>query len=124
MKLYVDTYIKNILHESWCENFILHLCNIISQILSASTPNVLKEIVTENFKLLIDSGITKPCANITLDDKVPIVQSIALDKVILKTLGELEQFKDGLQSLGVGREITKHGEILQDFFCEKKRTQS
>ncbi len=77
--------------------------------------------MTENFELLIDSGITKPCANITLDDKVPIVQSIALDKVILKTLGELEQFKDGLQSLGVGREITKHGEIIQDFFCEKKK---
>ena len=57
----------------------------------------------ENCELLIDAGVAKPCANITLDDKVAVVQSVALEKVILRSLGELTQFRDGLQCLGVGK---------------------
>ena len=86
--------------------------------MSANTQDSLKEVVTENFELLVDSGITKPCANITLEDKVPVVQTVALEKVILRTLGELTQFKDGLQCLDVGKEIICHSEILQEFFVK------
>ena len=56
----------------------------------------------------------------TLDDKIAIVQSVALQKVILNTLGELVQFKDGLHCLGVGHEIAKHGELLQQFISKAK----
>ena len=93
---------------------------LLKQILSASTPDSLKETVVENFELLMDSGVTKPCANITLGDKVAIVRSVALQRVILRTLGELTQFRDGLQCLGVGKEIAEHREILQEFYVKTK----
>ena len=59
--------------------------------------------MVENFELLMDSGVTKPCANITLGDKVAVVHFVALQRVIVRTPGELTQFRDGLQCLGVGK---------------------
>ena len=43
---------------------------------------------------------------------------MALQKVILNTLGELAQFKEGLHCLGVGHEIAQHGELLQQFYIK------
>ena len=36
--------------------------------------------------------------------------------MILRSLGELTQFRDGLQCLGVGKAIADHGQILQEFY--------
>ena len=52
--------------------------------------------------------------NITLDDKVA-VQSVALEKVILRSLGELTQFRDGLQCLGVGKAIATTDKFFKNF---------
>ena len=62
----------------------------------------------------------KPFTKITIDDKVSVFQSIALHHVILKTLGELSQFKDGLRTLGVADAIESQGELLHDFFVNIK----
>ena len=69
------------------ENQCSQLLDIFTflQILSASTTDNLKEIVTENFELLVESGVTNTCANRTWNDKVLIIQSIW--KLILQTLG-------------------------------------
>jgi len=40
-----------------------------------------------------------------MNDKVTVVQSVALHQVILRTLGELSQFCDGLETIGVARAI-------------------
>ena len=69
----------------------------------------------ENCELLIDAGVTKPCTNITLDDKVAVVQSVALEKVILRNLGELTQFRDGLQCLRVGKAIATTDKFVKNF---------
>ena len=57
-----------------------------------------------------------------MDDKITIVQSVALQRVILKTLGELTQFQEGLQCLGVQKELANHGEILRDFYVKRTRS--
>lgn len=62
----------------------------------------------------------KPFTKITTEDKVSIVQSVALHYVILRTLGELSQFKEGLQTLGVSAMISEHGDLLRGFFVNKK----
>ncbi len=86
----------------------------------AEKDDELGSIVAKNFDLVSECGITKPFTKITVDDKVSIVQSVALHLVILKTLGELSQFKDGLKTLGVLNLIESQGDSLRAFFVNKK----
>jgi hypothetical protein len=48
--------------------------------------------------VLIRCGFNKPLYNLALSDKIDIIQTVALQHVILDCLGELSQFKDGLNS--------------------------
>ena len=89
------------------------------QIESAETIENLKEIVGDNFDELAQCGFTRPSTKLMLADKVDIIQTISLHQVILKTLGELSQFRDGLETLGVGKAIEEHGEFVQEFFVIK-----
>ena len=49
---------------------------------------------------------------------MPLVQSVALHSVILRTLGELSQFREGLESLGVAKEMCDNSELLQKFYMK------
>ena len=73
----------------------LLFCFVIfyNQFMSAGTTDNLREIVEEYSELLMDYGVMKPSRSVALDDKIVIVQSVALQKVILNTLGELAQLK-------------------------------
>ena len=83
-------------------------------------PDELRSVVGENFDLISECGFTKPTTKLTMDDKVTLVQSVALHQVILRTLGELSQFRDGLDTLGVARAMKQYGVLLQEFFVNKK----
>ena len=81
----------------------------------------LREFVGEKYDIISECGFTKPSSSLSLStDKIDWVQCIALHHVILKSLGELSQFRAGLGSLGVLKAIQEHGELLRDFFVIKK----
>ena len=69
------------------------------QILNAQTTEALQEIVLENMDLVIDSGFTKPLTKIDLKHKEQIIQCVTMQKVILVSLAELSQFRDGLYKI-------------------------
>ena len=73
-----------------------------------------------NFDLISECGFTKPTTKLTMDDKVTLVESVALHRVILKILGELSQFRDGLNTLGVASAMEQYGILLQEFIVNKK----
>ena len=52
-----------------------------------------------------------------MKDKANLVQTVSLNEVLLKSLGEVHQFREGLDKLGVSAVICKHGEYLRHFFC-------
>ena len=83
-------------------------------------PDELHSVVGENFDLISECGFTKPTTKLTMDDKVTLVESVALHHVILKTLGELSQFRDGLNTLGVASAMELYGVLLQEFFCQQE----
>lgn len=70
----------------------------------------------KNFDLIVEAGVTKPPSRITVEDKHAIVQSVALQRVILNALAELTQFREGFQCLGVGKMAAEHSELLQHFY--------
>ena len=51
-----------------------------------------------------------------MEDRISVVQTVTLHEVLLKSLGEVSQFHDGLGSLGVARTVLEHGELLRGFF--------
>ena len=59
-------------------------------------------------------GFTKPSTRLLLANKIDIIQTISLHHTILKTLGELSQFRDGLKTLGVGKAMVHHGDIYRN----------
>ena len=62
--------------------------------------------------LTCECGFTKPTTRLGMNDKVTLVQSVALHQVILITLGELSQFRDGLETIGVARAIEQKSAFL------------
>ena len=81
----------------------------------------LRQFVGEKFDIISECGFTKPSSRLSLStDRIDLVQCVALHHVILKTLGELSQFRDGLESLGALKAIQGYGELLRDFFVIKK----
>ena len=80
-----------------------------------------RQFVGENFDVISECGFTKPSSRLSLStDRIDLVQCVALHHVILKTLGELSQFREGLETFGVLKSIQEYGVLLQDFFVMKK----
>lgn len=67
--------------------------------------------------MLIECGFNKPLTKIELSDKVNIIQTVTLHKVILGSLAELSQFRDGLASLGVLDAIRKYSHLICSYYC-------
>ena len=69
--------------------------------------------------LLIECGVTKPVSILEISDKADVIQAIALHKVILGSMAELSQFKEGLSVLGVSNALKAHPDLLYSYYCEK-----
>ena len=52
-----------------------------------------------------------------MTDKPTIIQTVTLHKTILTSLGELTDFRDGLQVIGVADALKKHRALMRPFFC-------
>lgn len=77
----------------------------------------LREIAIEQVDLLSESGFNKPLTKIELSDKVNIIQTVTLHKVVLGSLAELSQFRAGLSALGVLDAIKEHSHLLASYYC-------
>ena len=73
----------------------------------------------ENFDEVSEYGFTKPSSCLVVSDKVDIIRSVSLHHVIVKTLGELSQFCEGLNTLGVAKAMEENGQLLRDFLLSK-----
>lgn len=77
----------------------------------------LQDVAVDNLDLLLECGFNKAVARIKLNDRVNIVQTVTLHKVVLSTLGELTQFKEGLSTLGVLDALKEHPDLLLPYYC-------
>ena len=77
----------------------------------------LQSLMIDNCDLVIERGFIKPLLNVTLSDRSHIVQTLTLHEVLLKSLGEAQQFRDGLTTLNVAEVLSNHADCVQRFFC-------
>ena len=76
--------------------------------------------VVEKFEMISECGYNKPSSKLSLTDKVDLIHSVALHHVILKTLGEISQFREGLESCGVLKAINKYAPLMCEFYVVKE----
>ena len=77
----------------------------------------LQTLLINNCDLVTERGFSKPLAYVRLGDKATFVQTLTLHEVILKSLGETQQFLDGLGALNVAGTLKTHGHLLKEFYC-------
>lgn len=90
------------------------------QIQDAKDISVLQEVLMNNIDLFIKCGYCRPIIRVTMSKKVDIIQSVALQEVLLNSLAELTQFKEGMKDLGVLDMIQEHKDLLRSFYCTQR----
>ena len=65
--------------------------------------------------MLFKSGFSKPVTKLTIKDKERIIQSVTLHNVILHSLAELSQFREGISKIeGMKEALANYSE---SFYC-------
>ena len=83
----------------------------------------LQEILMNNIDLFTKCGYCRPIMKVTMSDRVDIIQSVGLQEVLLNSLAELTQFKEGMRCLGVLDMIQEHKDLLRSFYCTDSKIQ-
>ena len=74
--------------------------------------------MTTNEDIIFASGFTKPIATLLFSDKDKIIATVVLHFVILSSLGEISQFRDGLLKIeGMQEMLEKYSDLLESFYC-------
>ena len=55
----------------------------------------------DNIKILDECGFGKPITRLKLLDKADLIQAVTLHRVLLKSLAETTQFREGVSVLSV-----------------------
>ena len=76
----------------------------------------LRSLALENCDVLLQSGYTKPIALFSIGEKTDIIHTITLHEVLLQSLGEAQQFKEGIGAFNVSQMLHTHGNELRPFF--------
>ncbi len=82
-----------------------------------------RRIAGEACDVLLDCGVTKPLAQLTVRDVPHLVQSTALHSTILKVKAELDQFATGLDEAGIHSAIKMYPKLFKRLFVASQ-TQS
>ena len=90
------------------------------QIIQSATEKELQSNVA-HFDVLCDCGFSRPSVLVKEQDKVDIVQALALHSVLLRSKAEIDQFCEGLESCGVLCAIRKNPNLARRFFCVEGR---
>lgn len=71
----------------------------------------------DNFDNLISSGYCRATTTISLDDQEEILKSLSLHYTFLVRKAEIDQYVDGLNSLGLLKLIREKNVLFRKFFC-------
>ena len=73
--------------------------------------------------LLLETGYRKPLASLSIQD-IPVIQGTLRNfYVLLRVKAEIDQFLEGLSSLGVLDEVRQHPMLMQPLLMSNKKYQ-
>lgn len=100
------------------------------QIDQADTDQKLRDLFVmnndgEDFSTLVtDTGYRVPLTHLKLEDKEKLCKAVREYHTLIKVLPEINQFGEGLESLGVLEMMRKYPELLQSYFTNTGKNPS
>ena len=88
---------------------------------NASNDDDMKHLYQSNLDQFYQAGIIMPIRSLTVNDKTKIIKMISLNELI-KIKAEIDQFKEGMECLGVVTAIQRYPDLLRGFFTIGKET--
>ena len=84
-----------------------------------TTTNVeeFSKLAMDNIEILEECGFGKPIPRLKLQDKADLIQAVTLHRVLLKSLAEATQFRDGLSALSVRESLEKYLKLFIPYYC-------
>lgn len=70
--------------------------------------------------LLLEAGYSKPIIRIKLNEKDTLQKILKTHFGVLRCKAELDQLKNGLSILGVGKALCDHPDLMDCFFLSSK----
>jgi len=89
----------------------------VCKVLAANNKEEIQQQCMENIEKLDECGFKRPIIRLTLEGKDDLIRAVALHWVLLKSLGETTQFRDGLSVLNVHESMQKNPKIFMPYFC-------
>lgn len=81
----------------------------------------MKQLFRSNLDQFYQAGIIMPIQSLTVSDKTKIIEMVSLNELI-KIKAEIDQFKEGMECLGVVTAIQQYSDIVRSFFTIGKKT--
>ena len=75
----------------------------------------------DDFEFIGECGFVKPVSMVTLDDIPTILRSACMEYVILRSSHEMDQFLEGLDTLGVASLLKQYPSALRQLFMYSSR---
>ncbi len=76
----------------------------------------------DNIGIISESGFTKPCTKLDVTHKKQLIHCVCLHNVILVSLAELSQFRDGIHKIaGIKDMMCMHSNLLESFYCMNRQ---
>ena len=91
--------------------------------LAANNVEELSQQSMDSIEILDECGLCgfkKPITTLKLEDKDELIQAVALHSVLLKSLVEATQFRDGLSVLSVQESMKKNPDLFMPYYCLAK----
>ena len=89
--------------------------------MNTSNYDDIKQLFRSNIDRFYQAGITMAINLLTVNDKDNIIQMVCISE-LLKIKAEVDQFKEGMESLGVATAIQRYPDFLRDFLTIGKKT--
>lgn len=74
----------------------------------------------DNIEILDECGFGKPITRLKLQDKADLIQAVTLHRVLLKSLAETTQFRNGLSALSVRESLEKYPKLCMQYYCSSE----
>lgn len=88
----------------------------IFQIQSAGSNDELIRVCNDHIDEILEAGYNKPVSSMTLTSKNEVCKSLKMHHCLLKAMGELDQLKSGLATLGVSNAMATYPKLMIPLF--------
>ena len=79
--------------------------------------------VEDNASILLETGYHKPLSTLTVTDVPMLCNALRSHHGIIKVKAELDQFCEGLETLGVLQSVKKHPNLMRPLFVASSYVQ-